>query len=328
MPSRVSVAALAATVFLAAGSARADLPAPALEPRRVDIADPQRYWRDNGFVEMTPAIRVSTAPGWRTLVYLRIPEGARIAVRLLPGQERPTLTLPPGSESDRVSLADGGDGLWSVDDVRGTRWGADGREYFRVFRPVDAAPGAALTGWEWPRDDPHRALAATALLTQLVRDTPAPFTGVTPSFGAVMRFRSLNQCQQCHVADKPIAQSDRAALPPWPTDSSGLYVPLAVLADRAPLSTTPMFNDPNAGAPFVAARCGNLPAAEHIGRRSRWFSCPDDAVPIGILDVPAARAAADPHAARLCASRRYLFDRMDADGRRAFAAAFAACGIG
>jgi mono/diheme cytochrome c family protein len=328
MFGRIFPAALAASMLFAAVAARADLPATPLEPARIDIADPTRYWRDGGFVELTPAIRVSTAPGWRTVVYLRIPDGGRIATQMLADQGRSTLLLPPGSASDRVSLTADAGGQWTVDDVRGTRWGADGREYFHVYRPTGAGLGAPLQGWEWPRDDPHRANAASALLTALVRDSPQPFSGALPSWGEVMRFRALNQCQQCHVADKPMAGSDRAALPPWATDASGLYVPLAVLADRAPLSTTPMFSDPNAGAPFVVARCGDAPAREHMGRRSRWFSCPDDGVPMGVLDVAAARAAGDPHAERLCASRRYLFERMDSAGREAFAAAFAVCGIG
>jgi hypothetical protein len=245
----------------------------------------------------------------------------------LASQDRSTLHLPPGSASDRVSLAAGADGEWTVDDVRGTRWGADGREYFHVYRPAGPDLHAPLVGYEWPRDDPHLAIAATALLTALVRETPAPFSALLPSWGEVARFRQLNRCDTCHVADKPMAETDRALLPSWATDASGLYVPLAVLADRAPLSTSRMFHDPNSGEAFVTATCGDQPAREHLGRRSRWFSCPDDAVPMGMLDVPAGLAAGDPHVLRVCASRRYLFDRLDPAGRRAFTGAFVACGI-
>lgn len=301
--------------------------AEALAPTRIDIADPRAYWRDGGFVELTPAIRVSVAPGARTAIFLKIPEGARIATRLLESQGRVTLQFPPGSTSDRVSLALSADGDWTVDDVRGTRWGADGREYFHVYRPNGPDLHAPLVGYEWPRDDPHLAIAATTLLTDLVRATPAPLSALLPSWGEVARFRQLNRCDACHVADKPVAESDRALLPSWATDASGLYVPLAVLADRAPLSTSRMFHDPNTGEAFFSATCGGQPAREHMGRRSRWFSCPDDAVPMGILDVAAGLAAGDPHVERVCASRRYFFDRLDPAGRQAFAAAFAACGI-
>ncbi len=301
--------------------------AEALAPRRIDIADPQAHWRDQGFVELTPAIRVSVAPGAPTAIFLKIPEGARIAARRLPDQDRVTLRMPPGSASDRVSLAAALDGQWTVDDVRGTRWAADGREYFHVYRPIGPELHAPLVGYEWPRDDPHLAIAATTLLTDLVRATPAPLSALLPSWGEVARFRQLNRCDACHIADKPTAETDRAVLPSWATDSSGLYVPLAVLADRAPLSTSRMFHDPNTGEAFVTATCGDQPAREHMGRRSRWFSCPDDAVPMGILEVAAGLAAGDPHVQRVCASRRYLFDRLDPAGRQAFAPAFAACGI-
>lgn len=296
-------------------------------PARIDIVDPRAYWRDQGFVELTPAIRVSVAPGARTAIFLKLPEGGRIATRAVPAQDRATFLFPPGSVADRVSLAAGPDGEWTVDDVRGTRWDALGREYFHVYRPSGPEMHAPLVGYEWPRDDPHLAIGATALLTDLVRATPAPFTQLLPSWGEVARFRMLNRCDSCHVADKAMADSDNAALPSWATDASGLYVPLAVLADRAPLSTSRFFHDPNSGAAFVTATCGDQPAREHLGRRSRWFSCPDDAVPMGILDVPAGLVAGDPHVLRVCASRRYLFDRLDPPGRQAFAAAFAACGI-
>ena len=59
-----------------------------------------------------------------------------------------------------------------------------------------------------------------------------------------------------------------------------------------------------------------------------WYGCADGGLPIGHRDVAAGRAAGDPYTAQLCASRRYLWDRLDALGRQAFAAAFAACGIG
>lgn len=321
--NRLVHAMLAVLLALGGGATYAQVP----EPSRIDIGDPRAYWRDQGFVELTPAIRVSVAPGARTAILLKIPEGARIATRLLPAQNRATFLLPPGSASDRVSLAAGADGEWTVDDVRGTRWGVDGREYFHVYRPAGPDLHAPLVGYEWPRDDPNLAIAATTLLTALVRDTPAPFTALLPSWGEVARFRQLNRCDTCHVADKPMAETDRAVLPSWATDASGLYVPLAVLADRAPLSTSRMFHDPNSGEAFVTATCAGQPAREHLGRRSRWFSCPDDAVPIGTLDVPAGLAAGDPHVLRVCASRRYLFDRLDPAGREAFAAAFAACGI-
>ena len=126
---------LAGVVLLlsGAGLSAADPPV-----RRIDIADPAHYWPDNGFVALTPAIRVSVPPGAATVVYLKIGAGGRLATRYLPDQRRYSLTLPPGSAADRVSYATDGAGHRTIDDVRGTRWDATG-EYFHVYRPVSGA---------------------------------------------------------------------------------------------------------------------------------------------------------------------------------------------
>jgi hypothetical protein len=50
-------------------------------------------------------------------------------------------------------------------------------------------------------------------------------------------------------------------------------------------------------------------------------------VPRAHLDLAAALAAGKAHAIAVCWSRRYLFDHMDADARRAFSQAFSDCGL-
>jgi hypothetical protein len=295
--------------------------------RRIDIADPAHYWRDNGFVALSPAIRVSVSPGAETVVYLKIGAGGPIATRYLPDQRRYSLSLPPGSAADRVSFATDRAGHRTIDDVRGTRWDTTG-EYFHVYRPVSGGIDAALAGYEWRRGDAAQERAATALLTDLITSTPAPFGERPADAEDVERFRALNRCQLCHVADKPQARSSDEALPPWATDGNGLYVPPAVLGDEAPLSDTDFFDDPNAGDRFVAARCASVPATLQGRSGDHWYRCADGSLPVGRRDVAAGRAVGDPYAARLCASRRYLYGRLDVLGREAFAAAFAACGIG
>ena len=294
--------------------------------RRIDIADPGRYWPDNGFVALSPAIRVSVSPGAETVIYLKVGAGG-LVTRYLPDQRRYSLTVPPGSAADRVSFAIDRAGHRTIDDVRGTHWDDTG-EYFHVYRPVSGAIGAALAGYEWRRGDADQQRAATALLTGLITSTPAPFGERPADAEDVERFRALNRCQLCHVADKPQARSADEALPPWATDGSGLYVPPAVLADEAPLSDTDDFDDPNAFDRFVAARCPRG-TATLLGRSGdHWYGCADGGLPVGRRDVAAGRAAGDSYTAQLCASRRYLYDRLDALGRRAFAAAFFTCGIG
>ena len=317
---RIGLAGVALLLCVAAGSA-ADPPV-----RRVEIADPARWWADNGFVALSPAIRVSVPPGAQTVVYLAVGAG-RIATHWLPDQRRYSLTLPPGSAADRVSFATDGAGHRTIDDVRGTRWDASGGEYFHVYRPVSGASGAPLAGYEWRRGDAAGEASATTLLAELIGRTPAPFGGPPADARDIRHFRALNRCQLCHVPDKPQARTPDDPLPPWATDGSGLYVPPAVLADDAPLSDTDDFDDPNEGDRYVAARCAAAPATL-LGRSGDlWYGCADGGLPIGHRDVAAGRAAGDRYTAALCASRRYLWDRLDALGRRAFAAAFAACGI-
>ncbi len=299
------------------------------EVRRIEITDPGRYWQDNGFVELTPAIRVSVPLGARTLIYLRIPEGASVTTRLLADPQRPTIQLPPGSAAARVSLTPDEAGTWTIEDVRGTRWDARNREYFHVYRPARPEAGAPLVGFEWPRGEDTLQDRATELLTDLIRDLKLPFRGSAPAPHEVAGFRALNDCAPCHMPDKRQAGSPFDRLPPWPTDANGIYVPLAALSDRAVLSTTPTFHDPNAADPFVQARCADgAPATEYVRWGRHFFRCGDGSLPMGVHDMQAARAAGDAHAGRVCASRRYLFERMDETGRRAFAAAFRACGIG
>jgi hypothetical protein len=201
-----------------------------------------------------------------------------------------------------------------IDDVRGTRWDRDGVEYFHVYLPRDDRAGSALVGVEWRRDDPEQERLATDWLVDWVRTHPAPPDGATMDDAQAARFRSLNHCQKCHIADKPEATSEADRMPPWPTDGRGLYAPLAVLAPRAILSNTPAFDDPNAGDPFVTARCPNGPAVLQGTPGAHWFLCARG-VPGGERDLLAATRAADGYAARTCRSRRYLVSHMDPAAR-------------
>src|SRR5437763_1114356 len=50
----------------------------AAAPQPIDVADPARYWAQQGFVELEPAIRVSKPPGFETSIRLRVPADGRI----------------------------------------------------------------------------------------------------------------------------------------------------------------------------------------------------------------------------------------------------------
>ena len=59
-----------------------------------------------------------------------------------------------------------------------------------------------------------------------------------------------------------------------------------------------------------------------------WYRCADDSVPVGRRDISAGLRDGDSYTRSVCAARRYLFEHMDQDARKAFAEAFAVCGIG
>jgi hypothetical protein len=287
-------------------------------PARLRIDDPDGHWTRAGFVEMVPPIRPPSSGdgGDRIVVYLRLPERGGIEVTVSP--HGPTLRFPPGTDADRVEL----DGSGAVIDVRGTRFEADGREVFHVYRP---GVGGALIGTEWRRDDSAGAAEALAFLDAELRSGSRLDGPALDRF--VRRFEALNDCVACHAHGQPEASFDRPGRPNRRTDASGLYVPLETLGDAAPVERHRP-RDMNADDPYIHTTCGDAPAELTTGRAgSRRYDCPGGRVAISRLDLAAARAAGDAHAQAVCAGRAYLFAHLDAAGRRAFAAGLADCGL-
>jgi len=289
------------------------------------INNPTSYWSEHGFVRLEPAVRMSVIPGAETAIFVHIPEGRRVITRFLHDQARYTIALPPGSSADRVSYSKRPDGSQVIDDVRGTRWDDYGTEFLHVYRPTSDVPNSPLAGFEWPRHDSRLQKMATEQITAFMQLTGQRYPSLRASRSDLARFRRLNNCGFCHFSNKPSAQTTDDELPPWPTDALGLYVPLAVLGDSAPLSATPFFDDPNAGDPFVSAGCGLGAATVLRSGSSRWFTCSDGSVPMGHYDLKDALLADDDHGQLACAARRYLFNRLDDLGQVVFAPAMMAC---
>ena len=284
--------------------------------RVIAIEQPLERWARDGFVEMAPTVRSSIATGGanETRVWLRLPEGPLVTA------PNGALMFPPGTESDRVAYVLGvGEKALFIDDVRGTRWDEQGREYFHVYMPRDARAGSGLIGVEWARDDPDEERAATDWLVDWSQGHGSPSGALDED-----RFRALNHCQSCHVASKPEATSDDDDMPPWPTDGRGLYAPLAVLSAHAVLSSTPSFDDPNAGDPFMVARCAKGAARLNGSAGYHWYRC-RSGVPVGERDLAAAMRASDAYAARTCRARHYLIAHMDPAASARFQPMLAAC---
>jgi hypothetical protein len=332
------VLVLAATVRVVQGLiARREVPAHA--PPRPPVVEatldrPASYWSREGFVLMEGPVRPPTSEDGREriVVYLKLPAAGVVKTRLVDMDPHHALEYPIGTIADRVEYW--GDGSidtppqpgWRVADVRGTTLGADG-EVFHVYRPTSASVETPLLGIAWPRGDDAAQEEATRALGELLENghTVAP-RSATARAHAVRSLRALNECAACHTPLRSPRTSLRApSLVNRGTDASGFFQVSTVLSDRAPLETYRPSN-PNAGDPFLRFACGSSDAPAIVDRgRLGKATCPGGEVPVGILDVRAALQANDPHALRLCASRRFLYEHLDANGKGIYHEAIAEC---
>jgi hypothetical protein len=215
--------------------------------------------------------------------------------------------------------------VYTIEDVRGTRWDAKGQEFFHVYRPADGAPGSTLHGVEWARGNSAIQRRATNALVSLVEHNPTPGSRSPPHRSTVRRLRMQNDCTRCHVANKPTGRFQFERLPPWSTDESGLYTPLHVLTNSAALSADQAFHDPNASDALVTANCPDGEARLHGSRHTQYYQCKDGAAPLGYRATGEGVNEAETYSIAICKSRRYLKTHIDAAGQRHFANAFAEC---
>lgn len=276
----------------------------------VTIENRTTHWEQNGFVEMVPPIRPPSTVDEHDVVkvWLKIPDGGKLVM------SAGSLRVPAGTIADRVETR----GQGNVD-VRGTRFGERGAEFFHVYHSDANTPGAPVTGWEWPRGDDKLQKEATDKLVASLAGQPQ---------AEIEMLRGFNECARCHEHERPPVTRVEVSAPRRATDGSGLFELLAVLRDDAPLELNRP-RDMNVGLPYFEVRCSNGERAELQTRPdgARRFACKDGSVPVARLDVAQGVAAKDEHALQVCKSRRYLYDRMDEAARAEFRAGFVACGI-
>lgn len=295
----------------------------------VQVPNELDYWRKSGFVEMVGPARLPTvkATGDHIAVWLRIPREGKVAVEWLARQKHYTIKFPLGTVADRVESAknehDAMQVIHGIADVRGARIGAGGETWFHDYEPVPGEPIKWLKGYEWLRADPVvDNLAADRLMKLFYPGAPAN------AKKEMAEFRRLNQCGACHQINRPVpvtATKDGDSVPE--TDADGFYQPITVLTDTMTLVNIRPW-DLNAGDPYITVWCGRrkaqLTTKDHSYRR---YICPDHGVPTGKLDIVRALRHRDSHALKVCAARKYLYEHMTQDGRKAFAHGFADCSI-
>lgn len=300
----------------------------------VRIPNRLSYWPQHGFVQMVPPVKLPTTKSIHEyiMVWLRIPTGEKITVGWLPKQKRYTLKFPPGTVADRI---DGGENqkqamftVNGISDVRGARIGAKGRTWWHVYEPVPGESSNWLKGFEWLRTSAHEDdLAADSFIKLYYPGVPAK------AKREMAVFRKLNQCGACHHRNRPIPTIVKKGSVVFPgatfpeTDADGFFQPITVLTDAMTLVNSRPW-DRNVGAPYITVRCGDHKARLTIkGDTYRRYTCPDHRAPVGTLDMATALKHKSPHALKVCASRRYLYEHMTAKGRKDFARDFAECSI-
>ncbi len=273
----------------------------------LEIRATPEYWARAGFVEMVPPLRLPgrAALELETRVWLRLPEHSLLEVTRDSSSGRPLLHYPEGAEAVRVETARSARGT-SVADARGIRFGAQGSQLLYVLRPHLHGEPTALRGYSWPRADGAAQIQAEQLMGPAVRGLA---------------------CAACHVPARPdAARVGEFGEVARGTDGAGLFQVQTVLADRVPVESYAP-RERNAGDPNLVVHCGAAPAALSSSKFGPVFSCPNDALPVGTLDVSRGVQSGDARVLALCHARRYLYDHLDVNGRAAFREAFRACGI-
>ncbi len=301
-----------------------------IDLRPVEIANDESYWKQSGFVEMVPPLRLPTdrSNDNQIKVWLRIPEGRKIALEWLEDQKRYTLRFPPGTVADRVETMKNQQNAMHVingiEDVRGAMIDRDGNTRWHVYEPVPGEKRGRLKGYEWLRtDDKGDDLAADSLIELFY-----PQAGAEAQ-DEIRLFRRLNQCGACHQVNRPAPTN---VGPPFPapanflTDSHGFFQPVTVLETRMIVRDSRKW-DLNADDPFIAVWCGTRQTRAITDGDRRYYKCPDGAVPIGELQLSAALKSKDAHALQVCESRRYLYQHMDQKARDVYRSAFVECSM-
>lgn len=306
---------------------------PGIEEIRINA--PQSHWKNAGFAEMVPPILLPTDGRDRARIedWLFIPAGAKIDVITHTHTGEPTLKYPEGTIADRVEWWLLGEAKKpTVSDVRGGSIGAGGEQRFHVYRPEKSGAGVPLIGFEWAKADISAEAKAHETMGKKMW-AGAGFIGKPKGEDrkkAIEGFVERGKCAGCHTPHLPPAARTsgigRAAM--RPTDSAGYYGPWSVLKNSAPLEHYKK-RDRNFDREWIEVTCpeNQKPMRKDLENGTRRWTCPEKKVPVATFKLSQALAAGDPHAKRVCESRRYLFDRMTPKAQKAFRGAFSECGI-
>jgi len=299
----------------------------------VEVPNRVSYWKDAGFVQMVPPLQLPTVLSFddTIMVWVRIPAGRKIQVSWLPKQKRYTLKFPPGTVADRIETGKNEKQAMlvvnGISDVRGAPIGEDGRTWFHVYEPVPGQPLAWLHGYEWLRMGDKADVEAGERLVALYYPHAGP-----KAHGEMAEFRRLNHCGECHQINQAVGKmmpthAQRMVRPgaPLETDGDGFFQPILVMKDSMNVVNIRPW-DRNPDDPYVTVWCGSQEVKAVTHGDHRGYSCADGRVPVGNLNIVVVLWYYDRHAEEVCKAREYLYEHMDATGKKAFAREAAECG--
>ncbi|MDP3274406.1 MAG: hypothetical protein Q8Q09_04375 [Deltaproteobacteria bacterium] len=292
-------------------------------PIRPDVHIPSDalYWQRAGYTQLvSPVDSPTSADGLLHITtWIKLVGDGKISLGSGLGQA-PLLRMPEGADVVRVESHGAGDTpsrQWSVLDVRGTIFGANESEIFYALRPARQLAQGQLWGVRWPRGVPAEQLRADTLIGQIARLSAPP----RQAQQAAERAQWINQCARCHEHARGMrVRVTDGFTPHHGTDASGLFSVQSVLQNHGPLEHNRADNRERRW-PFADLRCAS-PTATASAREGR---CSDQSTAIAHVRMSEALAARDPHALRVCDSRRWLRAHSDQAVVSAFAQAFGEC---
>ncbi len=320
----VVVLALLALAVVSLATSSPDLRKLAARTELVELSidDANNYWPLEGFVRMVPPVRLPSASPTRDQIeiWIRIPDDGVIEIVDTPDGER--LLFPPGTIADRVEFVGEGDKRF-VGDVRGTRFGDNGHQRFRILRPRRPSPDASLWGFEWVRGDRGQKRDVDTRMIAFLGDTPPGKNMLPEAREKYFRwFRSISDCAGCHPAGKPTNASPRArGMPNRATDANGMYTPATIFSDEIALEAYRP-HDRNRDDPLIEYRC---PSGEPTVEPGAHVSCPNHGVPTAFYDLRAALDSEAEHAHAVCRARKYLYTHLSVQARERVSEAMRIC---
>lgn len=278
------------------------------------LEEPLSWHSRHGYVRLEPVAHPPSSSSRQDQVetWVKIPGGIT--------RGRYGLTMPPQTQADRVEFRNSGSARRIVD-IRGTEILNDGQS-FHVYRPTASRSSASLYGVHWSRGDTSgRAASLQRMVKHLERSPPGKHMAASARSKYLARFQEKSDCASCHSFNRAENRVPRQwGLVNRGTDGSGFFGIYAVLQDRVALESYGDF-DRSLDDPALDVACwvdGARQGPPHSRRCARGIA-------MATIDWSRAWSQTPQRARQICASRRYLVERMEPPAKAQYRRALTPC---